>query len=55
MRLSSLERFFAKNFLGGKIFGAASWDNAVVYMDRAWRSPANIYHRAVAGRNPGST
>jgi len=46
MRLSSLERFFAKNFLGGKIFNAASWDSAVVYMDRAVAlSSANIYHR----------
>ncbi|MDH5284820.1 MAG: hypothetical protein OEW80_13145 [Gemmatimonadota bacterium] len=46
MRLSSIERFFAKNFLGGKIFNAASWDSAVVYMDRAVAlSPANIYHR----------
>lgn len=46
MRLSSIERFFAKNFLGGKIFNAASWDSAVVYMDRAVALlPANIYHR----------
>jgi tetratricopeptide (TPR) repeat protein len=46
MRLSSIERFFAKNFLGGKIFNAASWDSAVVYMDRAVAlAPANIYHR----------
>ncbi len=46
MRLSGLERFFAKNFLGGKIFSAASWDSAVVYMDRAVAaSPETIYHR----------
>jgi len=46
MRLSGIERFFAKTFLGGKIFSAASWDSAVVYMDRAVAlSPANIYHR----------
>ncbi len=46
MRLSGLTRFFAKNFLGGKIFNAASWDSAVVYMDRAVvASPENIYHR----------
>lgn len=45
MRLSGLERFFAKTFLGGKIFSAASWDSAVVYMDRAVAaSPETIYH-----------
>jgi tetratricopeptide (TPR) repeat protein len=45
MRLSGLERFFAKNFLGGKIFNAAAWDSAFVYMDRALAiSPENIYH-----------
>jgi tetratricopeptide (TPR) repeat protein len=45
MRLSGIERFFAKNFLGGKIFNAAAWDSAFVYMDRALAiSPENIYH-----------
>jgi tetratricopeptide (TPR) repeat protein len=45
MRLSGFERFFAKTFLGGKIFNAASWDSAVVYMDKAVAlSPDNIYH-----------
>jgi tetratricopeptide (TPR) repeat protein len=45
MRLSGFERFFAKSFLGGKIFSAASWDSAFVYMDRALAiSPENIYH-----------
>lgn len=45
MRLSGFERFFAKTFLGGKIFNAASWDSAIVYMDRAVvLSPENIYH-----------
>ncbi len=45
MRLSGLERFFAKNFLGGGIFNAASWDSAFVYMDRALAiAPENIYH-----------
>ncbi|MBK6779891.1 MAG: hypothetical protein IPG75_10005 [Gemmatimonadetes bacterium] len=46
MRLSGLERFFAKTFLGGaKIFSAASWDSAVVCMDRAVAaSPETIYH-----------
>jgi tetratricopeptide (TPR) repeat protein len=45
MRLSGLSRFFAKTFLGGKIFNAASWDSAMVYMDKALAvSPDNIYH-----------
>jgi tetratricopeptide (TPR) repeat protein len=46
MRLSGFTRFFAKAFLGGKIFGAASWDSATVYMDKAVAlSPENIYHQ----------
>lgn len=45
MRLSGLQRFFAKSFLGGKIFNAAAWDSAVVYMGKALQhSPDNIYH-----------
>jgi tetratricopeptide (TPR) repeat protein len=45
MRLSGLSRFFAKTFLGGKIFNAASWDSATVYMEKALAvSPDNIYH-----------
>lgn len=45
MRLSGLSRFFAKNFLGGQIFNAASWDSASVYMQKAVAiSPDNIYH-----------
>ena len=45
MRLSGFTRFFARTFLGGKIFHAASWDSAVVYMDRAIAlAPENIYH-----------
>jgi hypothetical protein len=45
MRLSGLSRFFAKTFLGGKIFSAASWDSAAVYMEKALAvSPDNIYH-----------
>lgn len=45
MRLSGFSRFFAKTFLGGKIFNAASWDSATVYMDKAIAySPDNIYH-----------
>lgn len=45
MRLSGFTRFFAKTFLGGKIFNAAGWDSAVVYMDRAVAlAPESIYH-----------
>ena len=45
MRLSGLQRFFAKSFLGGKIFNAAAWDSAVVYMGKALEhAPDNIYH-----------
>ncbi|MBK6486271.1 MAG: hypothetical protein IPF98_05270 [Gemmatimonadetes bacterium] len=35
MRLNRLERFFARNVLGGKTFGTASWKDAVAYMERA--------------------
>lgn len=45
MRLSSIERFFAKSFLGGAVFSEASWDNAVAYMKRAIEiRPEFIYH-----------
>ncbi len=46
MRLSGLTRFFAKNFLGGRVFDQASWPNAVRYMERAVEvDPARIVHR----------
>lgn len=35
MRLSGFSRFMAKNLLGGRTFGEASWDNAQKYMERA--------------------
>jgi tetratricopeptide (TPR) repeat protein len=45
MRLSSIERFFAKSFLGGAVFSQASWDNAVAYMKKAIAiRPEFIYH-----------
>lgn len=34
-RLSGLSRMIARTFLGGGVFGEASWDNAVRYMERA--------------------
>jgi tetratricopeptide (TPR) repeat protein len=45
MRLSGFERFFAKSFLGGRVFNQAAWDSAIVYMRRAVdQAPENIYH-----------
>jgi len=46
MRLSSVERFFAKSFMGGTRFNAASWDEAQKYLERAVElNPSFIYHR----------
>ena len=45
MRLSAMERFFAKSFLGGGIFNQASWDRAVEYLEQSVTlAPTNIYH-----------
>ncbi len=35
MRLNGFARMFAKTFLGGAVFGEASWDNAQRYLERA--------------------
>lgn len=35
MRLNGFSRFMAKNVLGGKTFGEASWDNALKYLEQA--------------------
>ena len=46
MRLNSLTRIVAKNILGGRTFGAASWREAVRYMEAAVASePDRIVHR----------
>jgi tetratricopeptide (TPR) repeat protein len=46
MRLSGFSRFMAKNLLGGKVFGEASWDNAIKYMELAVAEQPNmITHR----------
>ena len=46
MRLNGVSRFMAKNLLGGKIFGEASWENAVKYMEAAVANqPHMIAHR----------
>jgi tetratricopeptide (TPR) repeat protein len=45
MRLSGMERFFAKNLLGGKVFDTANWKDAVSYMERAVAvEPAVLTH-----------
>ncbi len=46
MRLSGVERFVARNFLGGAIFSKASWDGAVANLERAVElNPRRIVHR----------
>jgi tetratricopeptide (TPR) repeat protein len=46
MRLSGIQRFMAKNLLGGKTFGEANWDNAIKYMEQAVAiDPNRITHR----------
>jgi tetratricopeptide (TPR) repeat protein len=42
MRLNGISRFMAKNLLGGKVFGEASWDNAIKYMEAAVASQPNL-------------
>lgn len=45
MRLSGIQRFFAKSFLGGAVFNQASWANAFQYMEKAVAlRPDYIYH-----------
>lgn len=45
MRLSGIQRFFAKSFLGGAVFNQASWANAFEYMQKAVAlRPDYIYH-----------
>jgi Tfp pilus assembly protein PilF len=45
MRLSGFTRMMAKNFLGGKIFGTASWAEAKRYMEASVASePDRIVH-----------
>ena len=45
MRLSGPTRWIARNVLGGQVFGSASWDNAVRYMEQSVASePERIAH-----------
>lgn len=46
MRLNGAARMIARNFLGGQVFGSASWSEAVRYMERSVASePDRISHR----------
>ena len=46
MRLNGVTRFLARRLLGGKVFEAASWDEAQRYMEEsAARDPGRIVHR----------
>lgn len=50
MRLNGLSRMIAKTFLGGKVFGEASWDNAVRDLEEAVAlDPNRITHRLDLG------
>jgi len=45
MRINGVSRFLAKNVLGGQVFGEASWNRAVSYMERAVAvDPDRIVH-----------
>ena len=51
MRLSGFERMMAKNFLGGKGFGTANWQNAVRYMQESVAAdPQGIVHHLDLGK-----
>jgi tetratricopeptide (TPR) repeat protein len=46
MRLNGFTRMIAKNFLGGKVFGSANWNEAVRYMEASVANdPDRIVHR----------
>ena len=45
MKLSGMARFMAKNFLGGKVFGSANWDEAQRYMEQSVAvDPGRLVH-----------
>ena len=51
MRLNGVQRFFAKNVLGGRVFGEASWDRAVSYMEKSIAvDPDRIAHHLDLGK-----
>ena len=46
MRLSGMTRFMAKNFLGGKVFDSANWNDAQRYLEQAVaEEPNRLVHR----------
>ena len=46
MRLNGVARFMAKNFLGGQVFGSASWSEAQRYLEQAVAlEPNRLIHR----------
>ncbi|MCC6318900.1 MAG: hypothetical protein IT361_14575 [Gemmatimonadaceae bacterium] len=46
MRLNGVERFFAKNLLGGRVFSQASWKDALSYMEKAVAvDPVRLTHK----------
>lgn len=46
MRLNGVSRFMAKNFLGGKVFESANWNDAQRYMEQAVAAePNRLTHR----------
>jgi tetratricopeptide (TPR) repeat protein len=50
MRLNGFSRMVAKNFLGGKVFGEASWDNAQKYLEESVAlDPDRITHHLDLG------
>jgi tetratricopeptide (TPR) repeat protein len=50
MRLNSFVRLIAKSLLGGRVFGAASWKEAVRYMEAAVATePQRVVHRLDMG------
>ena len=51
MTLSGPVRFIAKNVLGGKVFGEASWDNATRYMEQSVEvDPDRLVHKLDLGK-----
>lgn len=50
MRLKGYERFLARTVLGGRVFGAASWAEAIRYLEAAvTAAPGTIVHRLELG------
>lgn len=46
MRLNGVERFMAKNFLGGQVFGSANWNDAQRSLEQAVAiEPTRLVHR----------